>query len=227
LTADGPDLSGRAALVTGTDGPLGAGLARALRDAGASVASHAGELDAVDAVLQRAGDELGTDVEIVVHAALPDGATDPLRFEDVTDERWDRVWEHGMRTMLALLQGAFPAMRDRGRGRFVFVTPTVSMSGAAGLVPLTAFVEGQRLLAKSAARQWGGFGVTVNCVAPAPELVVAGTAAGAVSLAAPALGRPGDPHGDLGPVVTFLASDAGHFVTGVTVCADGGVWMAP
>ncbi|HEX4775709.1 MAG TPA: SDR family oxidoreductase, partial [Acidimicrobiia bacterium] len=94
-------------------------------------------------------------------------------------------------------------------------------------VPLTAFVEGQRLLAKSAARQWGRYGITVNCVAPAPDLVVAGTAAGAVSLAAPALGGPGDPRDDLGPVVTFLASDAGHFVTGVTVCADGGVWMAP
>ena len=32
---------------------------------------------------------------------------------------------------------------------------------------------------------------------------------------------------DLGPVVVFLASDAGHFVTGATICVDGGVWMAP
>lgn len=227
MTADGTDLSGRAALVTGVDGPVGAGLARALVDAGARVAVHGDDLGPVDMILTTARDELGTDVEIVVHAALPAGATRSLPFEQVTDDAWDRVWERGMRTTLALLQGAFPAMRDRGPGRFVFVTPTISMSGAPGLVPLTAFVEGQRLLAKSAARQWGRYGITVNCVAPAPDLVVAGTGAGAVSLAAPALGGPGDPCDDLGPVVTFLASDAGHFVTGVTVCADGGVWMAP
>ena len=227
MTGDAADLSDRAALVTGADAPVGAGLARALREGGARVAVHGSDLDRVDTVLSGARDELGTDVEILVHAATPTEATEPLAFEDVTDARWDRVWERGMRTTLALLQAAFPAMRDRGRGRFVFVTPTVSMSGAPGLVPLTALVEGQRLLAKSAARQWGRYGITVNCLAPAPELAVTGTAAGAVSLAAPALGRPGDPHDDLGPVVTFLASDAGHFVTGVTVCADGGVWMAP
>jgi NAD(P)-dependent dehydrogenase (short-subunit alcohol dehydrogenase family) len=227
LTADGRELAGLAALVTGVDRPIGDGLARALADAGATVAVHGSDLGPVDNVFATARDELGTDVDVVVHAALPPGAAEPLTFEEVSDERWETVWERGMRTTLALLQGAFPAMRERGRGRFVFVSPTLSMSGAPGLVPLTAFVEGQRLLAKSAARQWGPYGITVNCVAPAPELAVAGTAAGAVSLAAPALGGPGDARDDLGPVVIFLASDAAHFVTGVTVCADGGVWMAP
>ncbi|HZR14528.1 MAG TPA: SDR family oxidoreductase [Acidimicrobiia bacterium] len=227
MTADGRELAGLAALVTGVDRPIGDGLARALADAGATVAVRGSHLDPVDNVFATARDELGADVDVVVHAALPPGAAELLAFEEVTDERWETVWERGMRTTLALLQGAFPAMRERGRGRFVFVSPTLSMSGAPGLVPLTAYVEGQRLLAKSAARQWGPYGITVNCVAPAPELAVAGTAAGAVSLAAPALGGPGDARDDLGPVVTFLASDAAHFVTGVTVCADGGVWMAP
>jgi len=48
-----------------------------------------------------------------------------------------------------------------------------------------------------------------------------------VSLAPPALGGPGDLTRDVGAVAVWLVSDAAHFVTGVTVCADGGVWMAP
>jgi NAD(P)-dependent dehydrogenase (short-subunit alcohol dehydrogenase family) len=125
-----------------------------------------------------------------------------------------------------VLQAAYAQMRDGG-GRIVFVTPTLSMSGAPRLAPYAAAVEGQRLLAKSAARQWGPDGITVNCLAPAPEHVAAGVRSTDVSLAPAALGGPGDPADDLGPVVAFLTGADGHFVTGVTICADGGVWMAP
>jgi NAD(P)-dependent dehydrogenase (short-subunit alcohol dehydrogenase family) len=48
-----------------------------------------------------------------------------------------------------------------------------------------------------------------------------------VSLAPPALGGPGDAEHDLGPIAVFLASEAAHFVTGATISADGGIWMAP
>ena len=67
----------------------------------------------------------------------------------------------------------------------------------------------------------------MNCLAPAPEHVPIGVASSEVSLAPPALGGPGDAETDLGPVVVFLASDDAHFLTGETLCADGGVWMAP
>ena len=48
-----------------------------------------------------------------------------------------------------------------------------------------------------------------------------------MSIAAPALGGPGDVERDVGPVAVLLAGDECHFVTGATVCADGGVAMAP
>ena len=103
----------------------------------------------------------------------------------------------------------------------------VSVTGLCSGIPYTAAVEGQRLLAKSAARQWGTHDIRVNCLAPAPEHVPIGVDSMTLSLAPPALGGPGDPERDLGPVAVFLAGDDGHFLTGATVCADGGVWMAP
>jgi NAD(P)-dependent dehydrogenase (short-subunit alcohol dehydrogenase family) len=247
-------LDGAVVVVTGADGEIGRGLALAVAGAGARVAmlgDPAGlapvlaELEARDAravvvattftarddverAYATAADELGAAVSGVVHAWLPTRAFERGPFEAIDDEHWDAVWEGTMQAALFVLQAGYAQMTASSRGgRILFVTPTIAMSGAEELVPYTAAVEGQRLLAKSAARQWGPDGITVNCLAPAPELLPVGVDSMAVSLAPPALGRPGDPEADLGPVAVQLLSDAGAFVTGVTVSADGGVWMAP
>ena len=191
--------------MTGQDQPLGAGLARALVAEGATVT-----------------DEISAGIDALVHTAIDPLALEACAFADVSDERWWTVWEGTMRTTLALLQEAHPHLAGRD-GRVVFVTPTLSMAGAPDLAPWTAALEGQRLLARSAARQWGSDGITVNCVAPSAELL--GVDVGDLALAAPALGRTGDPERDLGPIVAWLCSTKSHFLTGVTLCADGGSWM--
>jgi NAD(P)-dependent dehydrogenase (short-subunit alcohol dehydrogenase family) len=247
-------LDGAVVVVTGADGGIGRGLALAVAGAGARVALLGepaplapvlAELEARDAravivatafaarddverAFATAADELGAPVSGVVHGWLPARAFERGPFETVDDDQWDAVWEGTMQAALFVLQAGHAQMGGGGRGgRIVIVTPTIAMSGAEQLVPYTAAVEGQRLLAKSAARQWGPDGITVNCLAPAPELVPVGAESMAVSLAPPALGRPGDAETDLGPIAVQLLGDAGAFVTGVTLCADGGVWMAP
>ena len=245
-------LTGRGAVVTGADQPLGRGLTLALGAAGAALtligdpatlAPVTADLDhrdvsavavaapltdraALEQGVAAAADRLDAPVRAVVHAAMPAAAFERVAFDDVDDDRLDTVWEGTMRAALAVLQASHTLLSGRD-GRIVLVTPTVSMSGAPGLVPYAAAVEGQRLLAKSAARQWGSDRITVNCLAPSPELVPIGVTSGDASLAPAALGGPGDPEADLGPILVFLAGDDSHFVTGVTVCADGGVWMAP
>lgn len=202
------------AIVTGAASPLGAGLADALRPA----------YDVL--VVDDPTGHDGGPVDALVLAAFVADALEPRVLTDVDDETFERIWEGTMRTTTAWLQAVFPAMRDRGRGRVVLVTPTISMSGAAGLAPLCAAAEGQRALAKSTARQWGAHGITVNCIAPAAEALGL-PAGGAEALAPPAFGRTGDPAADLGPVLRFLLSDDAAFLTGATLALDGGVWMAP
>lgn len=214
-------LAGKVAAVTGCEWPLGAGLAGALAAGGAEVHRSTG-LPAT----RESADALFPDrpLDAAVLVAVPGEAMESRPFEEVDDASFDAVWEGTMRATLFGLQASFSRMRDRG-GRIVVVSSTLSMSGAAESAPYAAAAEGQRLLAKSAARQWGPRGITVNCVAPAPDLMTG--KAPDVSLAPPALGGPGDPFEDIGPLVVYLASDAAHFVTGATVCADGGVWMSP
>jgi 3-oxoacyl-[acyl-carrier protein] reductase len=145
---------------------------------------------------------------------------------DVDDARWDAVWEQTLRRTLFVLQAGYSHLRDGG-GAFVVVSSLVGMAGAARLAPYAAAMEGVRILAKSAARQWGADGVRVNCLAPAPEHVPAGVTSGELALSPPALGSPGDPAADLAPIAAWLLGDDAHFVTGQTLSADGGVWMAP
>jgi len=64
----------------------------------------------------------------------------------------------------------------------------------------------------------------------APELAfpsVAGAGARVSATAGPALGGPGDAFGDIAPLLDLLADPAARFMTGATLVADGGVWMAP
>jgi 3-oxoacyl-[acyl-carrier protein] reductase len=208
-------LDGRTIAVTGAGSLLADGLAASLRAAGAQI------VDVVDG---------GAKLDGVVHTAMPAIAYERVPFHEVDDARWDAVWEQTLRDAIAVLQAGYRAMRGREEGSggaFVMITPVVGMSGAAELGPYSAAVEGVRLLAKSAARQWGADGIRVNCLAPAPEHVPIGVGSGALALSPPALGGPGDVERDLGPIVAWLLSDDAHFVTGVTLCADGGVWMAP
>jgi len=205
-------LDGRTVAVTGAGSRLADGIAAALVAAGANVLSGL--------------DHVSVSLDGVVHAAMPELAYERVPFHEVDDARWDAVWEQTMRDAIAVLQHGYRAMRERG-GAFVVITPVIGMSGAAELGPYSAAVEGVRLLAKSAARQWGADGIRVNCLAPAPEQVPIGVGSGALALSPPALGGPGDVEADLGPIVAWLLSDDAHFITGVTVCADGGVWMAP
>lgn len=245
-------LAGTVAIVTGADEPLGRGLALALADAGAhlgligaamTLAEVATEVEArghhavaveapitdrgaLERAFATAADELDAPVRAVLHAAMTPTAYEARDFEDVDDDYFHAVWEDTMRSAVAVLQASFTSLRGEG-GRVIVVTPTIALSGAPRLAPYAMALEAQRLLAKSAARQWGADGIVVNCLAPAPDQVPIEVRSVDMSLAAPAFTGLGDPETDLGPVAAFLASDAAHYVTGVTVCVDGGVWMAP
>ena len=116
----------------------------------------------------------------------------------------------------------------------VVLVPTLSLVGAAGFAPWAAITEGQRALAKAAARAWGRLAITVHCVAVPAALLTSprGDAAGIdeqidrPGQPAPALPQP-DVCPDVASVVHCLLSPAWRSVTGATVAVDGGVWMAP
>ena len=106
----------------------------------------------------------------------------------------------------------------------VVVTATTGISGAATVVPFVTAVEGVRAMAKSAARQWGAVGITINTVLVPLELLVPGTAQLTSFLSPPALGALPSVADVAAAITAFV--DA-HGTTGATVIVDGGSVMAP
>lgn len=227
--ASGGVLDDQVIVVTGADQPVVRGIGVGLAAAGAVVAPVAWDAiesrAAAEAAFADVADGHGR-VDGVLHAAIHPIAYERVAMADVDDARWDAVWEQTLRRAIFVLQAGYAHLRGRG-GAFVVVTPVLGMAGAAELAPCAAALEGVRVLAKSAARQWGEYGIRVNCLAPAPEHVSAGIGSGALALSPPALGGPGDPTVDLAPIAAWLFGPAARFLTGATLPVDGGVWMAP
>jgi NAD(P)-dependent dehydrogenase (short-subunit alcohol dehydrogenase family) len=204
---------GRAGSGSGNDGP------------GNPSPGNMAERDRAFAAVDSAAAELGG-LDALVVAEVPDAARRPSPMAEMTDEHFSAVWEQTMRATLFTFQAAYPHLKRRGGGRLVAIVPTIALSGAPGYSASAAAAEGQRLLMKSAARQWGPDGITANAVVVATSLLLAGVRDVEFSLAERALGGVGDPLSDIAPVVSFLCGEQSHFLTGTTLFCEGGLWMS-
>jgi 3-oxoacyl-[acyl-carrier protein] reductase len=225
-----PVLDERAIIVAGGGNDVAAALADALAARGARVGRAAGgeclaDQDQAFAAVDSAARELGG-LDALVVAEVPDAARKPAPMREMTDEHFFAVWERTMRATLFSFQAAYAHMKCRGGGRLVAIVPTIAISGAPGYSASAAAAEGQRLLIKSAARQWGPDGITANAVVVATSLLLPGVPDFEFSLAERALGGVGDPSSDIAPVVTFLCGKESHFLTGTTLFCEGGLWMS-
>ena len=174
------DYSGRAALITGGAGDIGAAVARRLLAGGARVATldaRTGELEDVlaitgdvslsetaDAAVARVEQELGQ-LDIVVCAAGVSGVSLPTR--EVPDDEWRRVFSINCDGVFFANRAAARVMVPRGYGRIVNVASIAGKEGnpmAAAYSASKAAVIG---MTKSIGKDLAETGVLVNCVAPA------------------------------------------------------------
>jgi NAD(P)-dependent dehydrogenase (short-subunit alcohol dehydrogenase family) len=178
-------------------------------------------------------------LDSVVQVTVGPGALEPAVLVQVDERAWDDAFEASLLASLFSLQAAYAHLRERG-GRVVVVVPTLAFTGAAGLAAFSGAGAGQRLLAKSAARQWGRDGIAVNCVATSPEMFrrdwpeaaratfLRMTRMGSID-SGPTIcaGSDLDSAEDVLPAIKFLAGATSGRLTGQTLVGDGGTWMVP
>ncbi|MEM9131214.1 MAG: glucose 1-dehydrogenase [Actinomycetota bacterium] len=245
------DLSGRAALITGSSRGIGLAIAAALGRAGATVVLNARSAEALAAAadgLAAAGITAHTRVadvtdeaavaelvssieadigplEILVNNAGVQQRAPILEFP-VDDFR--RLLEINLVAPFTVAQAAARPMAERGRGRIINIGSVQCSLGRPTIVPYTASKGGLMLLTRGLCADLGPLGICVNTLAPgyfATELTSALVADGEfsawVASRTPA-GRWGEVD-ELGGPAVFLASDAAAFVNGQTLFVDGGM----
>jgi 2-dehydro-3-deoxy-D-gluconate 5-dehydrogenase len=245
------DLSGKTAIVTGSNGGIGLGIASALARAGAQVmivARNAEKNAAAVKVLTEIG---GVAAAVVANIADDDScraaiATTEERFgavdilvnnagiairkkpETYSLAEWHEVIDTNLTSAFLCSQLVHPLMAQAGSGKIINIGSMMSIFGAPLSVPYAASKGGIVQLTRSLAAAWAADGIQVNAILPGfidTELTeVARQQIPGLNdrvMSRTPAGRWGLPR-DFAGISVFLASAASDFVTGVAVPVDGG-----
>ena len=232
------DFSGEVALVTGGSGGIGLAIARALATAGARVhvldrveppageglVYHACDLSDRAAPAKAVAEVLARE-ERLDHLVQAAGITRDNVLWKLSDEDFEQVLAVNLTGAFRVLRAVVRQMRTQHKGRVVQIASINGMRGKFGQSNYSASKAGLIGLTRTAARELGSFGITVNAVAPGlirtamteklPEAVLS------KALAESATGRHGTVEDVVGAVLFLLSDEAAH-VTGEVLRVDGG-----
>jgi 2-deoxy-D-gluconate 3-dehydrogenase len=246
------DLTGKTAIVTGSNVGLGQGIALGLAKAGADIVGvsigSGDEMAKEVAALGRRFHFIQADLtniekvgHIVAEAEEVFGSADVLvnnagliRREDsvnFSEADWDLVMNINLKTPFFLAQAfAKRAMANDRAGKIINIASMLSFQGGIRVPSYTSSKSGIMGLTRLLACEWAPHHINVNAIAPGyfatantKDLRADPVRSKEILDRIPAA-RWGDPSDLAGPAV-FLASPASDYVNGYTIAVDGG-WLA-
>jgi 2-deoxy-D-gluconate 3-dehydrogenase len=252
MILDALKLSGKNALVTGSQKGLGAGIALALAEAGANVMVHGRDPQKTEAVREAVGklgvkafsvvgdvtypkfceqmvestvERLGS-IDILVNNA---GTTRRAPASEYSFTDWSDVIETNLTSIFRLCQRAGRKMLAQGHGKIINIASLLSFQGGILVSAYAVSKGGVAQLTKALANEWASKGVNVNAIAPGYMATDNNAAIRAdpqrnrqILERIPA-GRWGTAQ-DLAGAAVFLASPASDYVNGHVLVVDGG-WL--
>ncbi len=239
----------RLALVTGGTRGIGEAISKGLKAAGYGVAANYGGNDEAAARFKQAtgiptykwdvGDfeecrrgvaqvaaDLGP-VEVLVNNA---GITRDGMLHRTSAENWRAVITTNLDSLFNVTRQVIEGMRERGFGRIISISSVNGQQGQMGQTNYAAAKAGLIGFTKALALESAFKGITVNAIAPgyiATEMVLAVPEEVMKSKILPQIpvGRLGETE-EIARCVVFLAADDSGFITGSTLTANGGQYMA-
>ena len=248
-------LVGRVAIVTGGAQGIGAAYAKGMAEEGAKlvIADVLDGTNVVNIIKQQGGEaiDVRTDVsdedacrnmvaaaveafgrlDILVNNAAVFTSVERKNFDDIPVEEWDRVMAVNIRGTWLTAKAAIPEMRKNGYGKIINVSSGRAFKGSTHFLHYDASKGAVVAITRSLAREVGGDGILVNCIAPGATMsenvrarnLTKGVTPSA-TMATRALKREEVPE-DLVGTCVFLASADSDFMTGQTIVVDGGSAM--
>jgi 3-oxoacyl-[acyl-carrier protein] reductase len=246
-------LKDRVCIVTGSTAGIGKDTARLLAEEGASVVTCGRRTEApgVGESLHVASDlSLPSAPGELVHEVEQElGRVDCLvnnvgvayqrRFEELTDEDWESLWQLNVMSYVRAIQAVLPGMRERGFGRIVNVSSSAGKRPSTSMPDYSVTKAAVLSLSRLVADLYTKEGILCNAITPGPSTSPAWLEPGgladqqakllgksreevfeAVGKGRP-LGRFAEPE-EIAAVIVFLCSDRASYVTGSAWSADGG-----
>ena len=239
----------RVAVVTGGSRGIGAAISKALKAAGFNVAAnYAGNDEAAAKFREETGipvykwdvssyeacaaglaqieKDLGP-IDVVVNNA---GITRDGFFHKMTPDQWNAVINTILNSLFNMCRPVIDGMRNRNFGRIICISSINGQKGQAGQANYSAAKAGEIGFVKALAQENASKGITVNAICPGyigTEMVraIAPEVLEKRILPQIPVGRLGEPE-EIARIVAFLAADESGFITGSTLSANGGQYMA-
>lgn len=181
-------VEGKRALVTGSSGGIGRGVARALAAEGVRLVVHGchkrevdrtvatiigdggcaesvvGDLSTAEGVVGVLGAVFARgSIDILVHNACePDPSS--IDWLSIPDENWEKQFSNNVMSAVRTIRAVVPAMRRRGWGRIITISSASTVAPAAAIADYQASAAALTSLTVSLARSLAGTGVTANMI---------------------------------------------------------------
>jgi dehydrogenase/reductase SDR family member 4 len=245
-------LAGKVAIVTGGSRGIGRSIAVALAEQGADVVVAARKPESLEesvaavratgrkgvaiptnvrdmAALQNLVDETKSQlgrIDILVNNAATNPVFGPVH--NLDERAWDTIMNTNVKSAFFLSKLVREAILEHGDGGSIInVSSTGGLRASTGLGGYSVSKAAVIMMTQVCAKEWGGDGIRVNCIAPGliktefSRALWENEAILKNSVQSGALKRIGDPDEMAGAVVYF-ASAASSFTTGQTLVLDGG-----
>ncbi|MFS0783647.1 SDR family NAD(P)-dependent oxidoreductase [Bacillus sp. 1P06AnD] len=246
-------LQDKVAIITGGAGGIGSGMAKAFVKEGAKVVivdlnqetgdqtvkelqkyspesmfiqANLMEHDKLKDVVKKVVDTYGK-LDILVNNAH---ASKQKPFEELTQEDLDLSFGTGFYPTFYFMQAALPYLKET-KGKIINFASGAGINGDATQAAYAAAKEAIRAITRVGAREFGPFGINVNCISPiakSPGMI-------AWSERMPEyyermisnipMRRLGELEEDIGRAAVWLASEDSNYTTGQTIMVDGGATM--
>jgi acetoacetyl-CoA reductase len=184
-----------------------------------------GDYDACAGGIAAVTEALGP-IDILVNNA---GITRDATLHKMTREQWDDVIRIDLTSAFNLCRLTIEGMRDRNHGRIINISSINGQKGQVGQVNYSAAKAGLIGFTKALAQENAKKGITVNVICPGyidTDMVAAVPPKVLESIIATIpVGRLGKAE-EIAACVSFLASDGAGFITGSTLTANGGQFIA-